>query len=195
MAWSEDAFITAFDDLAGDIASLATDAQKRQWFNEGQARLRRRKPNETEIEWSGGDRTVDLPSDFVSVNKTIFDEGSSIESFRVWGQTFVIDEPTGARGDGSARVYYWSDWSPIEADTLATELNVSQDYACLYFALHRFYKRLSSNRAFYKRYATLVGANAVSMTDLQQEAESYLNDFLDAREDLEPNPPAFFYSD
>lgn len=195
MAWSDDDFVTAFDALAGDIASLATSAQKIIWFNEGMARLRKRKPNEVEIEWAEGARTVDLPSDFVQINKVVYDADSSVESFRVWGQTLVVDDPDGANQDGSARVYYWSEWPAMETTTVATELSVSQDYACMYFALHRFYKRLASNRMFYKRYATLVGQNAVTPTDLQQEAESYLNDFLDAREDLEPDPPAFFYAD
>jgi len=79
--------------------------------------------------------------------------------------------------------------------TTATELSKAQDYACMYYALHRFYKKLASNRAFYKRYATLVGQNAVSLSDLQQESDPVLPRLLDSREDLEPEAPAYFYGE
>ena len=45
----------------------------------------------------------------------------------------------------------------------------------------------------YTRYSTLLGQNAVSMADLQQEYERYYQDFIDSREDVEPKPPAYFY--
>lgn len=196
MAWSDDEYIVAFDMEAGDtVSTLAIAAQKIQWFNEAQERLLRRAPRFTDLTWSEGDRIVDLPADFVSLDKLVYDTDSSRDKFRVWGRTFVSDDTDGAMGDGGARVYYWGEWDQMTTGTTATELSVSQDYACMYFALHRFYKRLSSSRAFYKRYATLVGQNAVSMSDLQQESDRYYQDFLDAREDLEPDPPAYFYSD
>ena len=72
-------------------------------------------------------------------------------------------------------------------------LTYQEDYACINYMLSRFYKKLSSNRAFYKRYATLVGQNAVSMADLQAEADRYYQDFLDAREETKRVAPAFSY--
>lgn len=77
---------------------------------------------------------------------------------------------------------------------VSSELNVQMDYACLYYALHLFYKRLASNRAFYKRYSTLVGANSVTMGDLQNEADRYYQEFLDAREDFTPLPAALYHN-
>jgi hypothetical protein len=72
-------------------------------------------------------------------------------------------------------------------------LTYQEDYAIIYFMLSRFYKKLSSNRAFYKRYATMVGQNAISMADLQAEADRYYQDFLDAREETKRVAPAFSY--
>jgi hypothetical protein len=195
VAWSDDDYITSFDTEAGDISTLATSDQKILWFNEAQERLLRRRQDFTDIVWSAGNRSVDLPADFVSLAHIIFDTDSSIEVWRVWGQTFILTDPSGASGDGSARVFYYAEYAPMTTLTTATELSKAQDYACLYYALHRFYKKLSSNRAYYKRYATLVGQNAVSMTDLQQESDRYYQDFLDSREDLEPEAPAFFYGE
>ena len=195
MAWSDDDYTTAFDTEAGDISTLATAAQKIQWFNEGQERLLRRKRDFTDITWSAAARSVDLPADFVSLAAIVFDTTSSIEPWRVWGQQFITSDPDGASGDGSARVYYYSEFAAMTTATTATELSKAQDYACMYYALHRFYKKLASNRAFYKRYATLVGQNAVSLSDLQQESDRYYQDFLDSREDLEPEAPAYFYGE
>lgn len=193
MAWSDDDFIVAFDAEAGDIASLAVAASKIQWFNEGQERLNQWHPDFVDVAWQGGDRSVDLPADFVELSAVVYDEGAMVQDWRVWGQTLVIDDSNGATGAGSARVFYWAEFAPMTVATLATQLSRAQDFACLYYALHRFFKRLSSNRAFYKRYATLVGQNAVTMSDLQQESDRYYQDFLDAREDLKPEPPAFHY--
>lgn len=194
MAWTRTAYVAAFDAEAGDIASLAVEAQKVLWFNEGQSRLLRRKPSESAIGWAQGDTEVPLPADFIQMDKVVEDDGVTPQPWRVWGENLVMDDSEGASQNGTARLFYWAEWPEmLTTGVLPTELNLSQDYACLYFALHRFYKKLASNRAYYKRYATLVGQNAVSMTDLQQESDRYLQDFLDARADLEPDPPAFFY--
>jgi hypothetical protein len=192
--WSDDTYVTAFDAEAGDISTLATAAQKIIWFNEGQARLNRLKASFEDVTWAAEDRSVPLPADFVRLDKIVADEGVSMDPWRVWGNYLVLDDPEGATEVGTARVYYWASWAEMTTATTATELTLAQDYACLYYALSRFYRKLSSNRAYYKRYATLVAQNAVSMTDLQQEADRYYQDFLDAREDLVPDPPASFYS-
>lgn len=193
MAWSDDVYITAFDAEAGDIAALATAAQKIIWFNEGMQRLRQWRPETVDITWSALDREVGLPDDFVQLDKIVDDLDSIRQDWRVWGRDLVMDDPSGASGDGSARVYYWAEFEAMTTSTTATELSPAQDYACLYYALHRFYKKLASNRLFYKRYSTLVGANASSVTDLQQESDRYLDDFLQARDDFRPEPPAYFY--
>ena len=193
MSWSDDDYIASFDAEAGDIAALATSAQKILWFNEGQTRLIRFASRYDDVTWVATDREVPLPADFIQLDKIIPDVDSNAEAWRVFGSLLVIDDPFGPGQDGGARVYYWAEWTPMTTSTTATELTLGQDYACLYYALSRFYRKISSNRAYYKRYATLVGQNAVTMTDLQQEADRYYQDFLESRADLPPDPPAFFY--
>lgn len=185
----------AFDEEAGDISSLATAAQKQSWFNQGQTRLVRWCPVYEDISWAAAARTLTLAgaATFVQLDKITNDQGVNEQPWRVWGQgILVIDDPAGASSAGSARIYYWRHWVAV-TNSVSSELTPGNDYACLYYALSRFYKRLSSNRAYYKRYATLVGQNAVSMSDLQQEADRWEQDFLDAREDQTPDPPTFFY--
>lgn len=193
MPWSDDTYILSFDAEAGDISTLATAAQKILWFNEAQSRLIRLKASYDDVTWAASDRSIPLPGDFVKFDKFIPDEDSSLEAWRVWGNFLILDDPEGSEQGGTGRVYYWASWTPMTTATTATDLTAAQDYACLYYALSRFYRKLSSNRAYYKRYATLVGQNAISMTDLQQEADRYYQDFLDSRSDLEPDPPSFFY--
>lgn len=193
MAWTDDAMIVAFDAEASVAASLAVAALKIQWWNEGQARLGFYKPSTADITWAAADRSVSLPAGFISLDKIVVDDGDTVEPWRVFGSALVIDDPTGASAAGGARIYYWGQFTEMTTSTTATELTLAQDYACLYYALSRFYKRLSSSRAYYKRYATLVGQNAVSVQDLQDEAASYYQDFLDARDDIKPLPPAFAY--
>lgn len=193
--WSDDTYITSFDAEAGDISTLASSAQKILWFNEAQARLLRQKQSYEDVTWAEGDRSIPLPADFLRLDKVIADSGTNLDSWRVWGNYLVLDDSEGATRDGDARVFYWASWADMTTATTATELTTAQDYACMYYALSRFYRKLSSNRAYYKRYATLVGQNAVTMTDLQQEADRYYQDFLDTREDLDPDPPALFYAE
>ena len=197
MPWSDDTFIASFDAELGALAdeALCTDAQKILWFNEGQARLLKKKATYDDVTWAVGDRTIPLPADFIKLDKIVPDDGVSMLPWRVWGNTLILDDPEGADESGTARVYFWGEWTEMDSSTIATDLTLAQDHACLYYALSRFYRRISSNRAFYKRYATLVGQNAVSMTDLQQEADRYYQDFLDSREDLDPDPPASFYTE
>lgn len=193
MAWSDDEYILSFDAEAGDIFTLATAAQKILWFNEGQARLNRYAARSLDVTWAATDRSIPMSGDFVALEKIVPNSGSHAEPWRVYGNALVIDDPLGPGEAGSARVYYWGEWAVMTTVTTATELSLAQDYACLYYALSRFYKKIASNRAFYKRYATLVGQNAVSMTDLQQEADRYYQDFLESRADFAPDPAAFFY--
>lgn len=74
-----------------------------------------------------------------------------------------------------------------------SELPRYLEYAVLNFALSRFYGKLASNRAYYKRYATMVGQNNVSVQDLQDESDRYYQLFLDAIQEQTPLTPALFY--
>jgi hypothetical protein len=193
MAWSQTSFVSSFDAEVGSaLSGLATTDQKTLWYNEGQARLDKWLPAYDDIVWAAADREVNLNADFIELQKIIYDDGVQHQAWRVFGKTLVIDREEGATEAGSARVWYHAEW-PAMTGAVSSSTPASMDYACLYYALHRFWKLLSSNRMYYKRYATLVGANAVTSSDLQQEADRYLQDFFDARADVHPVTPAFFY--
>jgi hypothetical protein len=182
-----------FDAEAGDTASLVMNPTKLLWFNEGQARLTRFQAKHTDITWSSGDRYITLPSGFVQIDKIIHDTTSTVQSWRVFGTELVIEDPRGATSAGTARLYYRGEWPNVVDGGQNSLLSAAGDVACLYFALHRFYRLLASNRSYYKRYSTLQGANSVSMAELQSEADRYLQDFIDSRADLEPLPIAAFF--
>lgn len=193
MSWTQATFLTAFDEEAGDAATLSVSAEKTRWWNEGQSRLpRHREMISSDIDWTAGDVTIALPTDFVDLERFIYADGSPIQDWRVFGKNLVLYVPTGATADGSAIVHYWGEW-PDLASGQASLLPGRLDYACLYYALHRFFRKLSSNRALYNRYSTLLGANAVTMADLQAQSDRSLQDYLDARsDDVPPNPSGFY---
>lgn len=192
MAWSQATFLTYFDAEAGDIASLATTAQKSLWFNEGMHRLGLFKPSYTGLTWTMGDVDLPLPADFSQLERLVYPSGGTPQEWQVWGSSLVIQETAGAREDGTFDLYYWAYFAEMDGSQ-ASELAPEQDVACLYYSLYRFNRKLSSNRNYYKRYATMVGQNAVQVQDLQAEADRYYQDYLDARSDQVPKPPVGFY--
>ena len=346
--WTFEEMVEAFDSKVGVLASLVSSDEKVRWWNEGQARLGFYRPLTVDLAWAEGDRSITLPTDFLSVDKLIFDDGVCPVAWWPFGKTLKLDDPEGAPEAGSARLHYWAEWpemttetepywqhgqyggtllgdwtrsesiTPIQvpeallvpldfddeyADRLAggytmqarvvgswyrldtlrvgwagdlgpnatvianrpggrtsnwlmagetwdtgwvnvsltgtplqkkvslyaagnwfpgytvhggtalsirwtldltdledhyepvfrSELTWAQDYACLYYSLHRFYRRLASNRNLYTRYATLVGRNAIAPEDLQNESERYRQDFIETRDEHRRITPAFAY--
>jgi hypothetical protein len=182
--------LTAFDEEAGDAAVLFGSTPKIRWWNEGQARLENYKEDSTDLTWDAGDLTVDLPSDFISVDLLQYGVSVAPEEWEVFGKTLRHRMAEGAGSDGSATLYYYREWTPLGA---TSELTARDDYACLYFALHRMFRVLASDRVHFRRYATMLGANAISVADLQAESDRLLNDYIDARSDDPVLPPAAFH--
>jgi hypothetical protein len=192
MAMTQAQLVLAFQEEAGDVTSLASTIEITRWFNAGQARLLRKFEKTADITWAAAVRSVALPADFVQMRKLVLAAETVGEEWQQFGDELVIDHHDGASAAGGARLYYYAEW-PDVTDSVSSSLTKVEDVACLHYALSRFYKKLSSNRAYYKRYATLVGANAVSERDIQDEADRWYNDFLDAREDVKPPPPESYY--
>lgn len=192
--WSAEDMIEAFDASVPLLVDLATDEEKVQWFNQGQARFRR--PTTMEIEWSQGDREIILPNDFLAVDKLLPDEGVTPQPWNVFGRRLVLDDPDGASADGTARLHYWGEFPEIALDpAVDSEMTTAQDNACLSFALARFYRKLASNRLLYTRYSTLVGQNGLSTRALQREGDRHFERFLDEEQDatLHLAAPAYYY--
>jgi hypothetical protein len=183
----------AFNEEAGDAASLAVNTEIWRWFSEGQARLGRYVETSTTLTWAAAANVVALPAGFSSISSLDYDSGVTDQPFRVFGKQLVIDEPGGTSAAGTARLYYWAERAVVDASGDVTAGSLQEDYACIYYALHRFYRKLASNRVQYKRYSTLLGANAVTVSDLQNESDRLLQDFVDARADLPPLQPASFF--
>ena len=193
MSWSQADYAASFDAEAGEAAGLVDRDMRIRWYNEGQARLVRKKASIFDLTWNAGDSITDSIPGFLQLDKIVWLTDVVPQSFRVWGDSLIIESSEGATATGAATIYYWAEFSPMEPGTDATETTQTEDFACLYYALARFYRRLASSRSIYTRYSTLLGQNAVSMADLQQEYERYYQDFIDSREDVEPKPPAYFY--
>lgn len=193
MALDHTAIETAFAEEAGAAASLATATEIQRWWNEGQARLNRDYEASTTLTWAAAAVEIALPSDFKQVSRLDYPNGTAWQDWRVFGRKFVCDDRLGATAAASGvTLYYWGE-RPDLTNSAASVGTKQEDYACLYYALARFYRKLASNRVQYTRYSTLLGANSVSVADLQNEADRLLQDFIDARADLPPLQPAAFY--
>lgn len=193
MSYTQAEIKTAFDEEAGDASSLADVTEVTRWFNDGMARLGWLKPKTAVLTWAADARSVALPTDFASLDRLSFDEGVSAQPWEQFGTlTLEIEDAQGASSAGTAKLYYWAYW-PDVTDSVDSALPRVGDAACLYYALSRFYKKLCSSRALYKRYATLLGQNAVTFDDLASQAEVWFNEYLDAKNDLPQSPMASFY--
>lgn len=175
----------------GDAADLTDSDEILLWFNQGQARLQRYLEKYIDIEWEMDDKLLQLPEDFVSVHRMVFDTGCE-EGWVVFGKYFVIEDQYGATRDGTGRLLYYADWPHVN-DAQDCLLDQSELAACIQYAMHRFYRKLVSNRVQYRRYATLLGANAIGPEDLMAESERLLQDYLDARADQQTLPPTSYY--
>lgn len=182
-------YLDAFDaSIGANLTSLTSTAEKLRWFNAGQARLRTFSPASDTITWTEGDVAIALPSDFRRLDQLVYDENADPQQFVQRGKSLFVYDADGATADGGATIYYDGDWPALTAadDSQGTAIH---DETCLSFALSRFYQKLASDRSVYTRYANLVGANAVGIEDLVAQANQHYQDFLDARDDIDPEPP------
>ncbi len=199
MSLTDVEIVAAIDaEIGSTLAALASSALKIGWFNEGVNKLAhtrgRFKPKTQDLTWAAGDRSVTLATDFIQVDKLVTTAGYRVQKWRVFGETLVLDDSDGATEAGGGRLYYWAEWPLMTVSPTTTSgLTYNEDYLVKDFALSRFYKLLSSNRLYYKRYATMVGQNAVGAADLRSEADRYYQDFLDGMADTTPQPPAYYY--
>jgi hypothetical protein len=197
--WSVNDITTNFDAEAGDVSTIATTNMKILWFNQGQARLLTYNVLAVTLSWVAEGTQITLPSDFVQARKIEYRPSNSpYDRYEVRGQQYLElvtrlnDFTLGAAADGDLKLTYDAEWPEVSEDADSI-LSRAEDTACLYYSLHRFWRLIASNRGYYKRYATLVGANAVSVGDIQAEADRYLADFTDARDDIVRGAPAFMY--
>ena len=78
----------------------------------------------------------------------------------------------------TGRLFYRASYPKI-TPTQECELPGAAPDALVSFALYRCYHRVASNRAEFRKFATIAG-NGVSIGDLQNAAEAHLQDYKDA---------------
>lgn len=186
--------LTAFNEEAGTASSFASSAEVWRWWSEGQARLSRPIESSTTLSWAAAAATVNLPTDFQSISKLDYPSGITVQEWRVFGKQLVLDDLNGASASAAnVKLWYWAERPQVAASGDVSVGSLAEDYACLYYSLSRFYRKLVSNRVMFTRYSTLLGANAVSVGELQAESDRLLQDYRDARDDVLPPPPASFF--
>lgn len=180
---------TAFSDLVGtDLAALTSATQVARWFNEGQQRLGWYRSEIETVTWADGDVTVAFASIHPGVEQILYPDANTEDRWEPTASGLIIRDYEGADGAGTAKVIVQAYWPDVDGST-ASELPGIGDTACISYALHRFFRKLVSDRSYYRRYATMAGQNAVNVDDLAQTSDDHYKDFLDLREDL-PEPPA-----
>ena len=185
---------TAFSDLVGsDLAAMTDATQVARWFNEGQQRLSYFRNAVETVTWADGDLTVDFSTTRPGVEEILYPDGATELRWEPTTTGLLIRDYEGADGAGSAKVIVHAYWPDVDGDS-ASELPPIGDTACISYALHRFFRKLVSDRSYYKRYATMAGQNAVNVDDLAQTSDDHYKDFLDSRDDFPEAPAATFFS-
>jgi hypothetical protein len=187
-------FRAAFTEEVGDLSSLTDNDEIDRWVNEGRTRIGSFDEKTDTLSWSAAATSVDLPADCIRFVELVGDDAYTLGGFKVWGKALVPTDPDGASAAGSGTVFYLAYFPAISSGN-PSELSLEANRGLLSYALYRFFRKLSSNRLVYKRYATLVGANAVQIEDLQDEASRHYDDFLAAKDEQPLPGPGFFFGD
>lgn len=178
-------FRTAVTDEVGDLSDLLENTQIDRWVNEGRASIGFLDHKTAAITWDVGDLEVDLPADLLTLSTIRGRDVPYLGHYVKWGQKLVLDTEDGASGAGSATLMYRAYYPEIDGSN-ASQLPLEGDRALISYALYRFFNMLASSRSNYRRYSTLVGQNAVTMDDLQAEADRHYDDFSSASANLPP---------
>ena len=181
---SQEDFRDAFKSEVGDdVYGMIRPEEVDRWINRGQARLGYQLQKSSALTWAAGDSQIALPTDFHHSEKWQVTDGC-LPSGEFWGGNYVFVEL--AQDAGAATLLYWGDAPAITADQDSVLPQLGDD-AALSYALYRFFKRLASSRADYRRYATISNSNGVDITELDSLSEKHLADFNDARELIQEN--------
>jgi hypothetical protein len=176
----------ATNEIGDDLAPLATNTLLDAWLQEGRVKLGARAELTHTFEWGAGDTTAAGPASVAGLEVDRFEWPNDVseETIRVWNGDLDFG-PDGATVAGSVVMYYRGLLPVIpEAGADAGAVDEQIGRAVVSYALSRFYGKLASNRLFYKRYATTVGANAVSVDDLIETSSNYADEFSVLRDEL-----------
>lgn len=177
-------FEAAFrDEIGPELTQMVKGPEIRRWLNRGQSRLSVYRPLRDILTWTAGTTYVAFPADYHHLEELV-PRGTTRElpRHRAFGEGIWFDEDQTIPA-GSATIWYWAHWPTIDGTT-RSELPPVGDDALISYCLYRFFKRLASSRSDYRTYATILGQNAVDLSELDDLAERHLADFNDGREVL-----------
>lgn len=178
-------------ELGPDVSQLLQDEEIDRWVNDGQTRLDHQRQQTAALAWTGGATEIVLPADFHRREDVLILTGS-LPRYDIWGGKFTLR--CAAAEAGTATLRYWGTFPRITGSSDSLQ-SATGDNAILSYCLYRFYKRLASSRADFRKYAVLSNANGVDIAELDALSERHYNDFLDAREQLTVDEPASFFED
>ena len=191
MSWTLQDFRDAVrEDLGEEVGKLVNNPEIDRWVNQAKDLLGVHAALSTDLSWDAGATTVDLPDDFLRVASFIC--STEVPAHRVWGRTLVILSASGAPRAGSATLLYHG-YFPAITGSAVSQLTDVANYACVSYALYRFFKRLASSRSDYRKYATLTGSNGVDLDELDGLSERHYADFEAVKGELEVPEPVAFY--
>lgn len=188
-------FIDAFAEEVGpDLAAMVSPSAIGRWVNRAQARLGIYRGLRATVTWSVGDSIVTLPTDFYKHEELHGDGVANLPNHRWWGGHLRFNDP--ATVAGTMTMDYYAMYPKITMSSDSALPDVGDD-ACVSYCLYRFYKRLASSRADYRRYATITATNGVDISELNQLSETHFSDFDDARQQLLESDavPANYFED
>ncbi len=185
----------AKDEVGTTLAALISDADWNRYINEGIYRMEYGVETATAISWAADDTDIDLPADFQTPDKIEVLDGMQLPPGRFFGGKYYFTDPTGAFSSGSGTLFYYADPSALSADGDLSDLPRVADGGVVAFAVYRAYKRISSSRAEYTRYSTVLQANGVQMEDLAALSDQYYAEFLEAKDNLRLRSPVTYHDD
>lgn len=183
-----------FDELGRDVGQLAREPEVCAWLNAGIGRLPARYPRTASVTWAEGASEVALPADFVKLDRVEVTSGL-LQPYTCWGTKLRFYDPLTVSGAGV--VFYFSRFPSVSTSS-ASALPPAGDEAIVFYALWRFFRKIASARADFRRYSTITGQSGLDVSDLDAVAERYRQDFLDARAELEEDDfsaPATFFGE
>ena len=194
MAMSLADFLEAIEDELGEAMTLVRDEQVIRWINRGRARLGIYQQKTTDFLWTASASQLELPADFSRFDKLVPIEASrSLPAYDVLGGIIRFREPERVQA-GEARLYYGANY-PEVTGTNASTMPAIADEAVVSYVLARYFKRIASFRADFRRYVSITGQNGVDVRDLLDIATDHDRDFALARDDFVTDAPSSFYGD
>jgi hypothetical protein len=184
----------AVGDLGDELAALLDDADIDRWVNIGKDLLGPRVGKRADLTWAALDRSVNLPADFIKIARVKPQADVVMPAWQIHGLVMWFEAPEGASEAGTADIFYWALYPDITSSVPSTLLR-NEETAVVSYVLHRFYRKIASSRALFRRYSVITGQNGVDVEDLQAIAREHLLDFEEGAKDTEQPEPVSYYGE